>query len=405
MVLVLESGQILFVNERSFNYFDLSSADAWADVFSQRIIYVQRLGEDRRKAFASGMPFENEQRRRGKDGKYRSFLVRYHPLKHREGRLDRVLALVVIFCALTMACQAPSSRTIAVIPRDPAVALWESSHKGAVVAGQKAGFHIYWNAPTREDDIERQIELVEKAVELRPAGLVLVADHDLALLGPVRRALSAHIPTVVISSPLPLPPGHGLSYILNDDEEMGRLAASRMGTVLKGRGKVAMVGLTTSHTGIRLRARAFEEGLDRHFPGITIVARGKGSPNVGEVQQAIKEILMQHPDVKAILALDAISSRGALAALRSGGKIGSVHVVGCDQDLDLMFSVRLGEMDSVIAENSNEMGALAVEWIAARNRGEAVPGKVEIKPVLVSKANIDEPEIQKLLAVDWRSPH
>jgi len=175
------------------------------------------------------------------------------------------------------------------------------------------------------------------------------------LLGPVRHALSVHIPTVVISSPLALPPGHGLSYILNDDEEMGRLAAMRMGTVLKGKGKIAMVGLTTRHTGIRLRARAFEADLNRDFPGIRIVARGQGSVNVGEVQQGVEEILIQHSDVKAILALDAISSRGTLSALRSGGKTASVKLLGCDQDLDLTFSVRQGEMDSIIAENSNEM--------------------------------------------------
>jgi ABC-type sugar transport system substrate-binding protein len=49
------------------------------------------------------------------------------------------------------------------------------------------------------------------------------------------------------------------------------------------------------------------------------------------------------------------------------------------------------------------MGSLAVRWIAARVRGEAVPDKVELPPVLVNKSNIDTPEIQRLLAVDWRS--
>jgi len=68
-----------------------------------------------------------------------------------------------------------------------------------------------------------------------------------------------------------------------------------------------------------------------------------------------------------------------------------------------MFLVRQGEVDSVIIQNSNEMGSLAVRWIAARTRGEAVPDKVELTPVLVNKSNIDSPEIQRLLAVDWRS--
>jgi hypothetical protein len=54
---------------------------------------------------------------------------------------------------------------------------------------------------------------------------VVVPTNYLALTGSVRQALSKHIPTVVIRSSLPIPPGQGLSYILNDDQETGRRAA------------------------------------------------------------------------------------------------------------------------------------------------------------------------------------
>jgi hypothetical protein len=89
--------------------------------------------------------------------------------------------------------------------------LWEAAHAGAEAAGGETGLHIYWNAPTREDDVERQIALMEKAIENQDAGLVLAPAQYLALVGPVREALSAHVPTVVIRSPLPIPSGQGLS--------------------------------------------------------------------------------------------------------------------------------------------------------------------------------------------------
>ena len=50
---------------------------------------VERLREERRQALTRAVPFENEQRVLGKDGRYRWFLIRYNPLLDEQGRIDR----------------------------------------------------------------------------------------------------------------------------------------------------------------------------------------------------------------------------------------------------------------------------------------------------------------------------
>jgi len=50
---------------------------------------VERLREERRVALTRPVPFENEQRVLGKDGKYRWFLIRFNPLLDGQGRVDR----------------------------------------------------------------------------------------------------------------------------------------------------------------------------------------------------------------------------------------------------------------------------------------------------------------------------
>jgi ribose transport system substrate-binding protein len=313
------------------------------------------------------------------------------------------LLLGIVLCGMSSSCRSSNPQTIAVIPRTAGNELWESVHKGAEIAGHQTGFHIYWNAPSREDDIERQVGLVERVINDRPAGLVLAPDHYFALVDAVRHAMSEQIPTVVISSPLPIPPGQGLSYILNDDREMGRLAAMRVGELLRGKGTVAIVGLATRVMSIMIRARAFEAALTSNFPRISVVAREEGSPNIAELQQITGRMLANYPGLDAILALDSVTTTATLDQLRALGKAGSIELIGCDQDTALMFFVRQGEVDSIIIQNSNEMGSLAVQWIAARVLGQNIPDQVEVAPVLVNKSNIDSPEIQKLLAVDWRS--
>jgi PAS domain-containing protein len=47
------------------------------------------VGEERREALTQAVPFENEQRVLGKDGRYRWFLMRYSPLLVGHGEIDR----------------------------------------------------------------------------------------------------------------------------------------------------------------------------------------------------------------------------------------------------------------------------------------------------------------------------
>ena len=291
------------------------------------------------------------------------------------------------------------------IPGTTATEFWEAAHGGAEAAGSQTGFRIYWNAPTREDDIERQIALVQRAIDAEYAGLVVAPTNYLALVGSVRQALSKHIPTVVIRSSLPIPPGQGLSYILNDDQETGRLAATRVGMLLAGKGQVAVLGLDPSRPTSILRARAIEVELAKSFPKISVVEKRSGSSNTGEVQQIAQEILTEKPSLDAIITLDVTATEGtwaALAALRISKR---VKLIGCEQELDLMAGIRHGDIDSVIAENTYEMGFRAIQAIAAQKRGEPVPDKIELKPVLVTKVNTDKDEVQRMLSVNWRMPH
>ena len=316
---------------------------------------------------------------------------------------NSILRLCLAFwLLLTCGCSPTRQGTIAVIPGTTATEFWEAAHGGAETAGRAAGFRIYWNGPTREDDIEKQTALVDKAIDLEYTGLVVAPTNYLALVGSVREALSKHIPTVVIRSPLPIPAGEGLSYILNDDQETGRLAAVRVGKLLAGKGQIAVLGLDPSGPRSILRARAIESELSRNFPELAIVEKRLGSSNTAEVQQIAQEILMEHPGLDAIITLDVTATEGTWAALTALGKGKRVKLIGCEQEVDLMAGIRHGDIDAIVVENTYEMGFRAIQSIAARLHGEPVPDRIELKPVLVTKANIDSSEIQQMLSVNWR---
>jgi ribose transport system substrate-binding protein len=305
-------------------------------------------------------------------------------------------AAVSLLLCCSVSCTTPPP-TVAIIPRTTGMALWEPEHAGAQIAADRYGLKVYWNAPTREDDVQGQIALVERTIERHYAGLILSPDQNLALMTVVRRALSRDIPIVILGSALPLEPGGNLSYVLNDEDETGRMAAARMDAILSGTGTIAVVGINPAVAGIPERVRSFESSLASSYPGLHVIEKRAGSFNVPYEQQITEEVLNSHPDLSAIFAVSSDATRGAYSALVELHKTGAVKLIGCDQDL--LLPLVTGELDSVLAENTFEMGRQALEFLAEERKGQPIPAITRFKPVLVTKSNINSPEIRKILGL------
>jgi ribose transport system substrate-binding protein len=312
------------------------------------------------------------------------------------------LKLCWLATVLALGCHSVARITIAVIPRTSGTGLWEPEHGGAELASLHAGIHVYWNAPTREDDVEGQIALVEQVVNKGYQGLVLAPDQALALITPVRRALAHGVPTVIVGSPLPIPAGGKLSYILNDEDSGGRIAALRMAQLLHGRGSVAVLGVNPDVAGIMTRARSFELFLAQNYPNIHIVKR-MGSFNALHEQQVAEETLKGNPEIDGIVALMWTSARGALAAIENTSGSRAVKVIGFDPDGGSPFDSQ--NLDSVIVQDLRTMGKQAVEIIDEERRGRPIPALIKLEPTLITRENMNAPEIRRLTSMDWRPGH
>jgi PAS domain S-box-containing protein len=85
-------GSVLGVNQAVFDYTGLTLEDVQKEDYRDRVFHpedVERLREERRVALTRVVPFENEQRCLGKDGRYRWFLTRYNPVLDERGKIDR----------------------------------------------------------------------------------------------------------------------------------------------------------------------------------------------------------------------------------------------------------------------------------------------------------------------------
>ena len=321
------------------------------------------------------------------------------PLRIWASRILR-LGILGIYVGSLVACQDHYSE-VAMIARTAAASIWEAAHAGALAAATHHGMTMYWNAPQSEDDIQQQAALIDRVVEQRYSGLIVAPDQPLPLTTTIQRAVSRGVKTVVIVSPLQIPPRQDLAYIVNNDVAAGRMAAERISEVLHGKGSVAVLGVDTESLSELTILHSFEATLEQRFPGVTIADCRTGSHNQSEAQEIADEELNAHPDLGALFTLSAVASYGAITSLQSHNHERTIKLVGFEQSPTLADKVRTGLMDSLIAEDSYEMGRQAMELLAT-NRGHRMPPEIRrLEPTLLTAKNIDSPEMQHLVRLEW----
>lgn len=310
------------------------------------------------------------------------------------------LTLLVPLAAMLAIAGCKRARpVIAVIPRTCGTALWEPEHAGAAQVARASGLDVYWNAPMRDDDTEAQISLIGKAEARGYAGIIVSPIETLPLRTPIRRALARGIPVVVVGTDLGIPPGDKLAYVLNDEQAGGQMAAQRIGSILHGEGSIAILGIDPRLTGNIAREHSLETELAQKFPRIRIVVRRFALSSVPQEQQAAEELLSKGENMDAIVALSLASTRGAYYALVEFGKDNAIKLVGFDQDL--LPPVRTGGIDSIVVQNSYEIGRVAMGLMNRELHGSACCSQSLVTPVLMTRENIDSPEIRQILNLSW----
>src|SRR5438132_5187084 len=96
-------------------------------------------------------------------------------------------------------------------------------------------------------------------------------------------------------------------------------------------------------------------------------------------------MLQAHPDIDTVFACNDVMALGAVEAIRSAGKTGSIRVVGFDAIDDARKAIEAGTMAASVAQFPDEMGRSAVENAVHALRGEPVPAEVKVRIELVTR--------------------
>jgi ribose transport system substrate-binding protein len=136
---------------------------------------------------------------------------------------------------------------------------------------------------------------------------------------------------------------------------------------------------------------------DSQYGGATTEMAEKASENLLAAQMAASG------HVQGIFAPNESTTFGMLLALRKAGLAGKVHFVGFDASDKLVQAVRAGEIDALVVQRPFEMGQLAVKTLVAHLRGQAVDKRIDTGSMLVTRDNVDTPEVEALVSPDLKT--
>ena len=322
--------------------------------------------------------------------------------------MRQLLLLLLVLCLLASCTKGPSTNntkkklTIAVIPKGTTHEFWKSIHAGSNKAAseltaQGTDVEVIWKGPLREDDREQQIQVVEGFAAQGVSGIVLAPLDNRALVRPVEDAKRANVPTVIIDSGLES--DQFVSFVATDNRKGGTLAADRMGQLLNGKGKVLVLRYAEGSASTTEREEGFISEIKAKFPEIELVSTNQYAGATRDTAKRASENLLQTfgDVVQGIFTPNESSTAGMLLALEDIGKAGKISFVGFDTSQRFIDALNANQLHGLVVQNPFNMGYLGVRTMVDSLLGKPVEKKIDTGVMLVTKENLQTPEVNTLL--------
>ena len=289
----------------------------------------------------------------------------------------------------------PSSQkpTVALVLKTLNNPFFIDMEKGAADAAKRSGIRLVVQAPERELDVEKQMQIVETLIESKVSVLCVTPSGSREIVPAIVKANRAAIPVVIVDTrvdPQTLKEAGGTvaAFVGSDNFEGGKLAGEYLVQRLGPEGKVAVLEGIPGHETGDSRLRGFKQVLAGH-PNIEIVSSQTANWERDQGYNVFQNVLESHPEIQALFACSDLMALGAIEAIAAAGKQGKITVIGFDALPEAREAIRQGAMAATIAQSPMEMGALAIESASHLLEGKNVTREVSVKIHLITKENLD----------------
>lgn len=318
----------------------------------------------------------------------------------RKLKITLFIVLIVSLALLTSGCLKESLISkdepvhIEVIVKNRVAPFFSVVEMGAVAAGKELGISVHFDGPTDEKEIDEQINIVRKAIESKADAIVLAACDYERLVDVAHEAIAEKIPVITIDSGLNS--NKVKSFIGTDNVDAGRKLGQALVNKVGDKCRIVVMGFIKEAASCIEREEGLFEALGM-YKDIEVLDVLYCNSDIDLAEQLTSDILEKHPDVGAIVGLNAQGTTGAARAIIKNKKVNIVKIIGFDNTPEEIRYMEMDVIQSLVVQNPFSMGYLGVKYAYDAINNEKVPEIVDTGLTVIDKENMYNTENQKLV--------
>ncbi len=280
---------------------------------------------------------------------------------------------------------------------------WQTVLLGAKAAAAESNgeIEVTTAGPASETGIDEQVTILENAISAKPDGIVIASISSEATVPAVEEAVAAGIPVVTVDNKLATTVY--TQHLATDHYAAASTAAEKMVEQWKEAGidpagkKVAVISADSGSAVNQARCEGFADKVKELVPGITMIETQYCDNDIAKAQDTVDNLILANADLIGIFGDNNHMGDGIANSIAQNEKSGSIIAYAFDSDDTEIEAIKNGALTGIVVQDPYGMGYEGVLSVIASLKGKNVEHDVVAATTLVTKDNLDVPEVQKLL--------
>ena len=270
---------------------------------------------------------------------------------------------------------------------------WKALILGTKMASKEYNADIEIKAPTEENDIERQNELLKEAISEEPDAILFspssfTESNDLLKEAKEKGIRISFIDSYTEEKVQDL-------TVATDNLEAGEQLGKFAATLLGPDDQIAIVAHVKGVSTAVEREEGFRKGLGDLAKNIVEVVYCDSQYE--KSRKLTQELMEKYPNLKMVAGMNEYSSVGAARSVKAAGAKDRIQVVGVDSSQEAVQLMENGVFKGLVVQKAFKMGYIGVKETILMLRGKSYEKDINSGCELVTPDNMYDSEIEKLL--------
>ena len=270
---------------------------------------------------------------------------------------------------------------------------WKALILGTKMAAKEYNADIEIKAPTEENDVERQNELLKEAISEEPDAILFspssfTESNDLLKEAKEKGIRISFIDSYTEEKVQDL-------TVATDNLEAGEKLGKFAATLLDPDDQIAIVAHVKGVSTAVEREEGFRKGLGDLAKNIVEVVYCDSQYE--KSRKLTQELMEKYPNLKMVAGMNEYSSVGAARAVKAAGAKDRIQVVGVDSSQEAVQLMENGVFKGLVVQKAFKMGYIGVKETILMLRGKSYEKDINSGCELVTPNNMYDSEIEKLL--------